>query len=209
MNNIKKFIIPGTIALSILGSTTVFAVTSTTDTTTTITEVTTPEHEARSARGIFGGRSGKGTRMSSEERETQRLERQTERLERQEAETAILESADKLVPGASNEIETTQTELTDARDAFREEMDTLREKVESGEITREEMRESLGDKIGRKGHDTRKSTPESSERPVDAWDELQSAIETEDANAVQNALDTILAHMDERLSDMNERLASF
>lgn len=196
MNNFKKFIIPGTIALTIIGSSTAFAVGSPTSANRAneIGTKVTMDHRGE-AKGNFGERIGKGGFENREDSEAVRLERQ-------KSEAAILEGAEILIPGATAKLESVQTELNTAREAFQVEMNVLRAKVENGEITREEMRESLGDKMRKRGHGI------NSERPTNPWSELESAIEAEDADAAQTAFDSILAHITERLTDMNERLST-
>ncbi|WP_461205648.1 hypothetical protein [Clostridium sp. DL1XJH146] len=202
MKNIKKFIIPGTIALTILGSSTVFAAGNATSTDNTGDTTTTQMTQGEGQEGVEGrgGRGGKGGSLNSEDREGKRIERQ-------ETQAAILEDAEALVPGSIDEIEAVQEELSNSRDALQEERDALREKVESGEITREEMQETKGDKIDGRGNGSKEAKDEDNDRPANSWDELQEAIEAGDKDAVLAALDSILEHMNDSLANMDEKLS--
>ncbi|SHH46417.1 hypothetical protein [Clostridium grantii] len=197
MNKFRNFIIPGTIALSLIGATTAFAATTDTnvDTGATKTQITA-EHNGE-GRGTGEGRKGK---VGVENREA----RETERAARQEEQSTIIASAEELIPGATAEYEALQTELTTTRDALHEEMDALKTKVESGEITREEMKETLGDKIGGRGADM-KTADEDVSHP---WDDLETAVEAKDATGAQTAFDSILARMNSRLASLTERLSA-
>ncbi|GAA0180196.1 hypothetical protein SH2C18_29350 [Clostridium sediminicola] len=197
MKNFRKFIIPGTVALTILGSTTAFAVSSTTTTDTgneTTTQVTMEHRDGRGGKGGFKNREDK----------------EAKRLERQEAEAAILEKSESLIPGATAEFEALKTKLDSTRETLHQEMDALREKVQNGEITREKMKETLVGKIGRRGHGPKGLNADGTktERPANPWDELESAVEADDATAAQTAFDSIIEHMTEHLTEINERLSA-
>ncbi|GAA0181366.1 hypothetical protein SH2C18_39090 [Clostridium sediminicola] len=184
MNNFKKLIIPGTIALSVLGASTAFAAGATsTNLWNDISKGVTMEHRG-SLKGGFENRE----------------DREALRIERQETEGEIIKKAEELIPGVAEKIETVRTEINTAHDGMKEKIDDIKEKVESGEITREELREKLGNKMGKLGHGSKE------ERAANPWSELESAIESKDKEATQTAVESILEHMNEHLTSINEKL---
>jgi dsDNA-specific endonuclease/ATPase MutS2 len=174
MNKFKKFIIPGTLALSLLGATSAFAA-ATSSTSDTSTEVTS-KHNREARKSVIS--------------------------ERQAAHATIIENAEDLIPGSTADYEAVKSDLTTVRESISEQMDALKAKVKSGEITKEELKESLGSTFAGRGNGN-KSSDEHTSNP---WTNLETAIEAKDTTSAQTALDSILAHMNSRLAAMTERL---
>jgi hypothetical protein len=196
MNKFRKFIILGTMALTLVGANTAFANTDiSVETSTTASQIKDDYVSTRSC--ISEKKKGKDSSKTKKERET-------ERLKREKAHTAIIESAEKLIPGSTAKYTAVEKELTTVRKDLHKEIDALKTKVDKGEITKEQMKEALDNSrsIGKKGNGNTSSSKKSS----DLWNDLETAIKANDSTGAQTAFDAILANKNSRLTNMKERL---
>jgi hypothetical protein len=202
MNKFRKFIILGTMALTLVDASTAFANTAFAHTDISVETNSTTASQIKDDYVSTGSCISK--KKKGKDSSKTRKEREAERLKKEKAHTAIIESAEKLIPGSTAKYTAVEKELTTVRKDLYKEIDALKTKVDKGEITKEQMKESLDNSrsIGKKGNGDKASGKKSS----DLWNDLETAIKANDSTGAQTAFDAILAHKNSRLTNMKERL---
>ncbi len=133
--------------------------------------------------------------------------------DKEERHTKMMEIVTEYAPELVEEFEDIHTQMqanfdanSEEREAHREEMKSLmesyREKVQNGEMTREEVREEMETlrEANRPGDAEDRPSKEEMEAKREAF---ETALENGDAETIVEHLEEILAHMTERLENMN------